>query len=125
MSEQVPQFPVGLIGEASTQVVPELTARHLGSGTVAVFATPEMVRLMERAAVNGLGAAPGSRSAVGGHADQRPTPGSHADGRHRHRPRRTDRCGGPPADLHSQRPRWHGFDRRGDARAGADRPGAV
>ncbi|MCX6029351.1 MAG: thioesterase family protein [Chloroflexi bacterium] len=48
------QFPIGLIGEATTQVVPELTARHLGSGAVAVFATPEMVRLMERAAVNGL-----------------------------------------------------------------------
>ena len=48
------QFPIGLTGEATTQVVPELTARHLGSGTVAVFATPEMVRLMERAAVNGL-----------------------------------------------------------------------
>lgn len=48
------QFPIGLIGEAATRVVAELTARHLGSGTVAVFATPEMVRLMERAAVNGL-----------------------------------------------------------------------
>lgn len=47
-------FGPGLVGEASVTVVPELTARHLGSGTVAVFATPEMVRLMERAAVNGL-----------------------------------------------------------------------
>ena len=54
MSEQAPQFPTGLTGEATTQVLPELTARHLGSGTVAVFATPEMVRLMEHAAVNGL-----------------------------------------------------------------------
>jgi predicted thioesterase len=54
MPDQTPQFPVGLIGEATTQVAPELTARHLGSGTVAVFATPEMVRLMEHAAVNGL-----------------------------------------------------------------------
>jgi len=60
----VDQFPIGLIGEATTQVVPELTARHLGSGTVAVFATPEMVRLMERAAVNGLAPhlAPGQQS---------------------------------------------------------------
>lgn len=57
-------FPLGLIGEATTQVVPELTARHLGSGTVSVFATPEMVRLMERAAVNGLAPylAPGQQS---------------------------------------------------------------
>jgi len=49
-----PQFPVGLIGEASIVVSNEVTARHMGSGAVAVFATPEMVRLMERAAVNGL-----------------------------------------------------------------------
>lgn len=54
MAENPSQFPIGLVGEASVQVVPEVTARHLGSGTVAVFATPEMVRLMERAAVNGL-----------------------------------------------------------------------
>ncbi|MCU0507002.1 MAG: thioesterase family protein [Anaerolineae bacterium] len=49
-----PQFPAGLVGEANIVVSNEVTARHLGSGAVAVFATPEMVRLMERAAVNGL-----------------------------------------------------------------------
>jgi len=54
MPDQAPQFPIGLTGEANVVVVPEVTARHLGSGAVAVFATPEMVRLMERAAVNGL-----------------------------------------------------------------------
>jgi predicted thioesterase len=48
------QFPIGLVGEASVVVTPEVTARHMGSGTVSVFATPEMVRLMERAAVAGL-----------------------------------------------------------------------
>lgn len=41
----------GLVGEAELVVGPENTARHLGSGNVAVLATPEMVRLMERASV--------------------------------------------------------------------------
>jgi len=54
MPDPTPQITPGLIGTASIVVAPEVTARHLGSGTVAVFATPEMVRLMERAAVNGL-----------------------------------------------------------------------
>lgn len=54
MSESTTQFPLGLTGTATVIVSPEVTARHLGSGTAAVFATPEMVRLMERAAVNGL-----------------------------------------------------------------------
>ena len=51
MSEQ---FPLGLTGEARIVVVPDVTAHHLGSGTVPVFATPQMVLLMERAAVNAL-----------------------------------------------------------------------
>jgi fluoroacetyl-CoA thioesterase len=53
-----------LTGDATVVVSPEVTARHLGSGAVAVFATPEMVRLMERAAVNGLAPylAPGQQS---------------------------------------------------------------
>jgi fluoroacetyl-CoA thioesterase len=64
MPNRAPQFPIGLIGEATIVVVPEVTARHMGSGTVSVFATPEMVRLMERAAVNGLAPhlAPGQQS---------------------------------------------------------------
>jgi len=53
MSEAT-QFPIGLIGEATVVVTNEVTARHMGSGAVSVFATPEMVRLMERAAVHGL-----------------------------------------------------------------------
>lgn len=58
------QFPIGLTGEARVQVTQEVTARHMGSGAVLVFATPEMVRLMERAAVNALAPhlAPGQQS---------------------------------------------------------------
>lgn len=41
----------GLFGELKTEVTVENTARHLGSGSVTVFATPEMIRWMERAAV--------------------------------------------------------------------------
>lgn len=47
MEEIVP----GLVGQIEMVVREENTARHLGSGNVAVLATPEMVRLMERAAV--------------------------------------------------------------------------
>jgi len=41
----------GLIGESQTVVTADNTAKHLGSGNVEVFATPEMVRLMEIAGV--------------------------------------------------------------------------
>ena len=41
----------GLSGESQTVVAKANTAKHLGSGGVEVFATPEMVRLMERAGV--------------------------------------------------------------------------
>ncbi len=47
MEEIVP----GLVGQIKMVVREENTARHLGSGNVAVLATPEMIRLMERAAV--------------------------------------------------------------------------
>jgi predicted thioesterase len=47
MEEIVP----GLVGEIEMVVREENTARRLGSGNVAVLATPEMVRLMEKAAV--------------------------------------------------------------------------
>ena len=47
MEEIVP----GLIGQSGMVVREENTARHLGSGNVAVLATPEMIRLMEKAAV--------------------------------------------------------------------------
>ncbi len=54
MPDSSEQFPIGLTGEVSIEVVPEVTAKHLGSGAVMVFATPELVRLMERAAVRAL-----------------------------------------------------------------------
>ena len=41
----------GLIGDSQTVVTEDNTAKHLGSGNVEVFATPEMVRLMEIAGV--------------------------------------------------------------------------
>lgn len=41
----------GLTGEAGLVVAEENTARHLGSGGVDVLATPELVRLVEQAAV--------------------------------------------------------------------------
>jgi fluoroacetyl-CoA thioesterase len=47
MEEIVP----GLVGQSEVFVQEDNTARHLGSGNVDVLATPEMVRLMEKAAV--------------------------------------------------------------------------
>jgi len=49
-----PQIQAGLIGEREIQVEAEQTARHLGSGNVSVLATPEMIRLMEGAAVRAV-----------------------------------------------------------------------
>ena len=45
------QIVPGLVGQSEVCVHEENTALHLGSGNVAVLATPEMVRLMEKAAV--------------------------------------------------------------------------
>lgn len=41
----------GLTGEKTVEVTAELTAQHLGSGGLAVYATPAMIALMEAAAV--------------------------------------------------------------------------
>jgi len=41
----------GLTGERSVTVTEELTAQHLGSGGLMVYATPAMIALMEAAAV--------------------------------------------------------------------------
>jgi fluoroacetyl-CoA thioesterase len=64
MTETSQQFPIGLSAQVYLQVSPEVTAKHMGSGAVQVFATPEMVRLMERAAVAAMRdhLAPGQQS---------------------------------------------------------------
>ena len=49
-----PQVQAGLIGEREMRVEAAQTARHLGSGNVSVLATPEMIRLMEGAAVSAV-----------------------------------------------------------------------
>ena len=115
MSDPTAPFPHGLTGEATTEVVPELTARHLGSGTVSVFATPEMVRLMERAA--GLNALKPYRggATVCGHGGECAPFGGNARRRHRHRQGRATRRGWPAAHVQRDRARRHGSDRRGDA----------
>jgi fluoroacetyl-CoA thioesterase len=68
----------GLVGELQTKVGVESTAQHLGSGNVAVFATPEMIRWMERAAVAAVDdLLPEGYRTVGIHVDVRhlaPTP---------------------------------------------------
>lgn len=62
----------GLVGERQTKVEVESTAQHLGSGNVAVFATPEMIRWMERAAVAAVdGLLPDGYRTVGIHVDVR------------------------------------------------------
>jgi len=49
-----PRVQAGVVGECDIQVAREQTAKHLGSGNVSVFATPEMIRLMEGAAVRAV-----------------------------------------------------------------------
>jgi len=48
---RVEEIVPGLVGQSEMVVHEENTAGHLGSGNVAVLATPEMIRLMEKAAV--------------------------------------------------------------------------
>ena len=62
----------GLMGQAQMVVREENTARHLGSGDVAVLATPEMIRLMERASVAAVDhLLPEGQRTVGVHVDVR------------------------------------------------------
>jgi predicted thioesterase len=54
MSEAGQQFPIGASAENTQVVSVEVTAKHMGSGAVQVFATPSMVRLMEMTAVKAV-----------------------------------------------------------------------
>jgi len=68
----------GLTATVEIIVAPENTAQHVGSGSVAVLATPEMIRLMETAAVKAVDPLlPDGQRTVGVHLDVRhlaPTP---------------------------------------------------
>lgn len=50
MTELVP----GLVGGRRIVVTEDLTAKHLGSGNVLVFATPAMIMLMEKTALSSV-----------------------------------------------------------------------
>ena len=43
----LPSIEVGLKSEATQEVTPELTAPHIGSGSLSVYATPAMAALVE------------------------------------------------------------------------------
>ena len=45
---------IGIVGNQTILVTEELTAKHLGSGELAVYATPCMIALMENASANSL-----------------------------------------------------------------------
>jgi predicted thioesterase len=74
----VPDIRPGLRGETKLTVAEEHTAQHLGSGSVQVLATPQMVLLAERAGVAAVDhLLPEGYRTVGVHLDIRhlaPTP---------------------------------------------------
>lgn len=67
-----PAIISGLSSEVKQTVGEAETAAHLGSGSLAVFATPALVALMENAAVRALeGYLPSDQTTVGGQIDVR------------------------------------------------------
>ena len=74
MSERNPLSPLGpgLNAKVEMTVSEAETAAHLGSGTIAVYATPALVALMENAAIRALeGNLPPGQTTVGGHIEVR------------------------------------------------------
>jgi fluoroacetyl-CoA thioesterase len=70
LSEQTPR--VGLNAESKITVSETDTAKHLGSGSIPVYATPALVALMENAAVRALeGNLPPGHTTVGGQINVR------------------------------------------------------
>lgn len=62
----------GISGRCECTVVQELTALNMGSGDLEVYATPAMIALMEKAAVECVqGRLPEGCTTVGGHIDVR------------------------------------------------------
>jgi fluoroacetyl-CoA thioesterase len=60
----------GLQGTVSLVIAPEHTAQHLGSGSVQVLATPQMILLMEKASVAAVDhLLPEGYRTVGAHLD--------------------------------------------------------
>jgi predicted thioesterase len=72
MSSGTPAIQPGLTAEVEIQVGDTETAAQLGSGSIPVYATPALVALMEKAAVQALdGHLPTGQTTVGGQIDVR------------------------------------------------------
>lgn len=74
MPDATPELAPGLTGTARVTVTDDLTATTFASGTVAVYATPALIALLEAAAVAALdGYLPAGHTSVGTHLDVRHT----------------------------------------------------
>jgi len=72
MSSETHSLQSGLSAKIEITVSETETAAHLGSGSIAVYATPALVALMESAAVHALeGHMPVGQTTVGGQIDVR------------------------------------------------------
>ena len=70
----LPKLRIGIIGNAELLVAPEHTAPKVGSGRIAVLATPVMINLIEAATLNAVEALlPAGHQSLGIHLDVRHT----------------------------------------------------